>query len=255
MKKKKNIYIEPSAGNGSFFNILPNNRKIGIDIEKFNNNEIIIEDYLKWEPMIDLKKKYIVIGNQPFGLRGQLALKFINHSCKFADYVCFILPPLFESDGKGVPRKRVKGLNLIYSEKLKSSDFEDPKGKKIKIQCIFQIWSKNHLNSNYDIKENINNNIKIYSLSDGGTSSTTRNKKMFYKCDIYIPSTCYGKNNMKYYINFNDLPKRRGYGIVFNINKEENIEKFKSIIWSDIAFLSTNSAYNLRTSQILNALL
>ena len=36
--------------------------------------------------------KYVVIGNPPFGLRGQLALKFINHSYDFADYVCFILP-------------------------------------------------------------------------------------------------------------------------------------------------------------------
>ena len=41
--------------------------------------------------------------------------KFINHSFEFANYVCFILPQLFESDGKGVPRKRVKGYNLIHS--------------------------------------------------------------------------------------------------------------------------------------------
>ena len=31
------------------------------------------------------------------------------------------------------------------------------------------------------------------------------------------------------------------------------IEKCKNIIWSDIAFLSTNSAYNLRTSLIIDA--
>ena len=67
------------------------------------------------------KNNFIVIGNPPFGLRGQLALKFINHSSKFADYVCFILPQLFQSDGKGVPRKRVIGLNLIHSETLKTS--------------------------------------------------------------------------------------------------------------------------------------
>ena len=38
----------------------------------------------------------------------------LNHSNKFSDYVCFILPQLFESDGKGVPRKRVKGFNLLH---------------------------------------------------------------------------------------------------------------------------------------------
>jgi len=36
----------------------------------------------------------------------------------FADYVVFILPQIFESDGKGVPRKRVEGYNLTYSEKI-----------------------------------------------------------------------------------------------------------------------------------------
>ena len=244
---KSYTFIEPSAGNGCFLKILPMDKRIGLDIEpKFN--EIIKQDYLEWRP--NKIGKYVVIGNPPFGLRGQTALKFINHSSEFADYVCFILPQLFESDGKGVPRKRVVGLNLIYSEKL-NTDFESPEGKNIKIQCIFQIWSKFHKDKAYSIKETENNNIKIYSLSDGGSPSTTRNKEMFYKCDAYIPSTCFGKENMKYYDNVDKLPKRKGYGIVFIKDKEQNIEKFKNIDWSDVAFLSTNSAYNIRSSQII----
>ena len=249
--EKEYTYIEPSAGNGNFLNILPSNRRIGIDIEP-KNDEIIKQNFLNWLP--NNINKYIVIGNPPFGLRGQLALKFILHSNKFADYVCFILPQLFESDGKGVPRKRVKGFNLIYSEKL-NSNFEEPNGKKIKIECIFQIWSKYHENIKYIIKDNDDTILKIYSLSDGGTSSSTRNKNMFYKCDVYIPSTCYGKENMKYYESFNTLPNKKGYGIVFNKDKNENIIKFKNIDWSKVAFLSTNSAYNIRTSQIKNKLL
>jgi hypothetical protein len=243
------IYIEPSAGNGSFLKVLPEKRRIGIDIEpKFP--EIKKGNYLYWEP--EKNRKYIVIGNPPFGLRGQLALKFINHSYKFADYVCFILPQLFESDGKGVPRKRVIGYNLIHSEKL-NTDFEEPSGKSIKVKCIFQVWSKYHSNPKYTIKQIDTSIMKIYSLSDGGTPSTTRNKKMFDKCDVYLPSTCFGKDTMKYYNSFQDLPKKRGYGIVFKNNKKNNKKKFKEIDWSDVAFLSTNSAYNIRTSQIAEA--
>jgi hypothetical protein len=178
-----------------------------------------------------------------------LALKFINHSYKFADYVCFILPQLFESDGKGVPRKRVIGYNLIHSEKL-NTDFEEPSGKSIKVKCIFQVWSKYHSNPEYNIKQIDTSIMKIYSLSNGGTPSTTRNKKMFDKCDVYLPSTCFGKDTMKYYNSFQELPKKRGYGIVFNKNKKDNVKKFKEIDWSGVAFLSTNSAYNIRTSQI-----
>ena len=239
-------FIEPSAGNGVFLKILPVDRRIGFDIDpKFS--EIKKQDYLDWKPIEN--KNYVVIGNPPFGLRGQLALKFINHSSKFADYVCFILPQLFESDGKGVPRKRVDGLNLIHSEKL-DTNFESPDGKNISVQCIFQIWSKFHKNDKYIINEKNNTILKIYSLSDGGTPSTTRNKKMFYKCDAYIPSTCFGKDTMKYYVNFDTLPRKKGYGVVFLKDKEENLKKFKNINWSDVAFLSTNSAYNIRSSQI-----
>lgn len=247
-KEENYIFIEPSAGNGSFLNTLPKERRIGLDIESFVD-EIQIQDYLKWTPPVN--KKYIVIGNPPFGLRGQLALKFINHSSKFADYVCFILPQLFESDGKGVPRKRVEGLNLIHSEKI-NTKFISPDGKNINVECIFQIWSKFHENINYKINSRNNNIINIYSLSDGGTPSTTRNKKMFNKCDAYLPSTCFGKDNMKYYDSFHTLPGKKGYGIVFLKNKKENLLKFKNINWSNVAFLSTNSAYNIRSSQISN---
>lgn len=73
---------------------------------------------------------------------------------------------------------------------------------------------------------------------------------MFYKCDAYIPSTCFGKENMKYYSSFDTLPRKKGYGIVFIKDKEANLKKFINIDWSKVAFLSTNSAYNIRSSQI-----
>lgn len=247
--EKEYTFIEPSAGNGVFLNILPKERRIGLDIEP-KNDEIHKQDFIDWKPS-DNNKKYIVIGNPPFGLRGQLALKFINHSSKFADYVSFILPQLFESDGKGVPRKRVKGLNLIHSEKLDTC-FETPQCKKLIIKCIFQVWSKFHTNDKFIINNDVSGVVKIYSLSDGGTSSTTRNKKMFYNCDIYLPSTCFGKYNMKYYNNFDSLPSRKGYGVVFLKDKEHNLKKFRDIEWCNVAFLSTNSAYNIRSSQIIN---
>ena len=247
-------FIEPSAGDGVFLDYLPSN-SIALDIEPRAPN-IIKQDYLLWEPN-DKTKKYIVFGNPPFGLRGHLALNFINHSFNFADYVCFILPQLFDSDGKGSPMKRIIGYSLIHSEKI-STVFFNPKKEKIKVNCIFQIWSKYSKNNdrikkldNKDSKQN----IKIYSLSNGGTISSNRNINMINKCDIYLPSTCFGKNNMKPYDSFNELPNKRGYGIVFNSNKENMIKKTKNIDWTKVSFLSTNSALNLRTSIILQTIL
>ena len=243
-------FIEPSAGDGSFTKLLPENT-ISLDIEP-RHDKIIKQDYLKWKPQNN--GKYITIGNPPFGLRGNLALRFINHSSKFSDHLCFLLPPLFESDGRGSPMKRVQGYNLIYSEKI-DTNFYDPTGKEIKVNVILQIWSKGIINDKYKLKSNDNKLFKVYSLSDGGTSGSTRNKKMLEKCDIYIPSTCFGIENMKIYNTFEELPKKRGYGVVFYDKKEENIINSKKIDWGKISFLSTNSAYNLRVSKITDALI
>jgi len=239
-------YIEPSAGDGSFIDVLPIGKTVALDIEP-RRPTIFQADYLTWSPKE--VAKYVVFGNPPFGLRGHLALKFINHSAAFADYVCFILPQLFESDGKGVPRKRVKGLNLIYSQKINAT-FYEPDKTEIKINTIFQIWSKNHTNEEYDIQIYSNDDMRVYSLSDGGTVSSTRNKDMIGCCDFYLPSTCFGKENVRMYDSFEELPGKKGYGIVFHKNKAEQIEKARTIQWDNIAFLSTNSAYNLRSSQI-----
>lgn len=243
------VYIEPSAGNGSFFKLLPKN-KIGIDIDP-KMKGLIKKDYLKWEPK---KGKYFVIGNPPFGLRGHLALQFINHSHKFADVVGFILPQLFNSDGKGAPKKRVLGYKLAYSEVIPPNSFVYPNGEEIKIHTIFQVWTKiNKENIKISERKTCSQYIKIYSLSDGGAPSNTRNKDMLYKCDIYLPSTTY--NNMRAYSSFEELPHRRGYGIV--IHKEKN--KIKKLLlknnWAKTAFYSSNSAINLRTSLIEDVLI
>lgn len=242
-------FIEPSAGNGSFLKVLPANT-IALDIEP-RKQGILTQDYLSWSPP---PGKYIVFGNPPFGLRGQLALKFLNHSYAFAEYVCFILPQLFESDGKGSPRKRVQGYNLIHSEKL-TGLYATPSEEKIKINGVFQIWSKLGKNSAYQLQTIDEKAIKIYSMSNGGTIATTRNKDMIGKCDLYLPSTCFGKEAMRLYNSFEELPGKKGYGIVFKTNKEGFTKKAKEIDWAAASFLSTNSAYNLRTSIIYKQLI
>jgi len=244
-------FIEPSAGDGSFMKVLPKNT-IGIDIEP-RYPGVIKHDYLTWKPD-DLNQKYIVFGNPPFGLRGHLALNFINHSYDFSDYVCLILPQLFESDGKGSPRKRVSKYNLIFSEKV-TGLFHSPDGERTKVNGVFQIWSKYTENPEYAIREMDDTHLKIYSMSDGGTVSSTRNKNMIGKCHIYLPSTCFGKENMKVYTSFEDLPGRRGYGIIFNKDVDGMIKKANTIKWHEVSFMSTNSAYNLRTSSIHKSLI
>jgi len=131
---EKYTWLEPSVGEGCFYDLLPKNKKIGVDIDP-KRKDVIKGDYLKYK-LPD--KPLIIIGNPPFGHRGVIALEFINHSKK-ADFVCFILPMFFDSKGKGSIRYRVKGFNLIYSEKLEENAFYTPDNNEdIDIKCVFQ---------------------------------------------------------------------------------------------------------------------
>ena len=67
------VFIEPSAGAGSFYNLLPKEQSIGLDIYPITN-DILQQDFLSWYPPIEIKNKIkIFIGNPPFGYRGWLA--------------------------------------------------------------------------------------------------------------------------------------------------------------------------------------
>ena len=105
---------------------------------------------------------------------------------------------------------------------------------------LFQIWSKLH--KIQETKPNLNGDIKIYSLSDGGTSGSTRNKKYLNACDYYLPSTCFGKDKMKLYSNFEELPQRRGNGIVVLSNKDRMSSIIEKVDWVEASFVSTNGA-------------
>ena len=243
-------FLEPSAGKGVFYDLFPKGKREGFDLYP-KNKKIKKMDYLKWKPRN--KRKYVILGNPPFGLRGNMALRFINHSIDFADVIGFILPQLFESDGKGSPMKRVTGYKLAYSQKLKDNVFYNEKNNVVKVNVIFQIWTKINTDKIKQKTKTCNSFIKIYSLSNGGTPCSTRNKKMLNKCDIYLPSTCY--SGMRAYSSFKELPNKRGYGVIVLKNKKTIMSIFKNQDWQKISFKSTNSAFNLRTSLIQNVLI
>ena len=234
LKYEKNIndflWIEPSAGNGAFFNLLPKNKRIGIDINPLND-EIIQSDYLKYN--LPENQKNIVIGNPPFGHRGVIALDFINHSEK-ADYVCFILPMFFESKGKGSVKYRVKDFNLIHSERLSKNSFYTPNNNKnVDVKCVFQIWSKNHKveNEEFSWYNNRNNEpfgeiVKIYTVSLAKNRECGKRWIYDEKADFYISSTFH--NNISIVETFEEVKYKSGVAIVFTTKDVQHYFKTRT---------------------------
>ena len=129
------IILEPSAGTGSFYKILPKEKREGVDLDpKYNGiKKMNFFDYVPKK-----NKKYLVIGNPPFGRVSSLAIKFFNKASKFATVIAFIVPRTFKR--VSVQNKLDLNFHLIHTEDLplKPCCFTP----KMMAKCCFQIWEK-----------------------------------------------------------------------------------------------------------------
>lgn len=135
--KDIDLFIEPSAGNGSFYNLLPKNCRLGIDLDPKIEN-LLKQDFLEWET--NLSKNICFVGNPPFGKNASLAIKFFNHSAKFGKYICFILPRTFRKDS--TIKKLNKQFHLKKEIILEKESFNLADGTSYSVPCVFQLWEK-----------------------------------------------------------------------------------------------------------------
>lgn len=129
------VLLEPSAGKGAFFKLLPESKRAGVDLEpKYDG--VVKQNFFDYIPQTN--KTYIVLGNPPFGRVSSLAVKFFNHAAEFADIIAFIIPRTF----KRVSLQNQLNLNfrLVYCDDLSLNPccFEP----KMSAKCCFQIWER-----------------------------------------------------------------------------------------------------------------
>ena len=129
-------FLEPSAGTGAFFNLMPSG-SFGFDLEP-KSDGVKQQDFLK----VDFEKlppDLITVGNPPFGKKGKLALDFLNYSLPNSFFVGFIVPIQFRK--WSIQKHIIKDARLISDISLKEDAFifQD---KPYKVRCCFQIWTK-----------------------------------------------------------------------------------------------------------------
>lgn len=138
-------YLEPSAGNGSFSNLID---CISYDIDP-GCKKIIQADFLKLN--IKYKKGRVVFGNPPFGERNSLSRSFFKKSIKICDYICFILPI-----------SQLNNRDSLYEfDLIKSIDLGPLFYSNIEVHCCFNIYKRpvTGLNSKQVIKTDL---VKVY---------------------------------------------------------------------------------------------
>lgn len=136
---KASTWLEPSAGTGSFLDLLPQPR-IGLDLDHTGHPEVKGGiNFLKWQDGTALQKPVVTVGNPPFGRNASLALKFVKHAMIFSEFVCMILPRTFEKEAMKL--KVDDTFELVHSEVLEPFSFIH-EGKPYDVPCCFQIWRK-----------------------------------------------------------------------------------------------------------------
>ena len=239
-------YIDPSVGKGVFLERLPNERRIGIDVAS-SRTDIVREDFLSWNPK---GERFAVVGNPPFGYRAWLALAFVNHAATFADYVGFILPMAFQSDGKGSPKHRVRGMRLLSTKMLPSDCFVNGDDKPVKINALWQVWQRG-----------VNNHRAPASCDDWVDLFTVDMRKerlcgqeRLPEADWFLQRTFYGESGPRLVRDFSDVRYVCGYGIVMHKRKRDLVKALNAIDWRRYSNLAAHNCRHISMYHIRRAL-
>jgi hypothetical protein len=149
---KFDIILEPSAGCGSFHNKIPKDKGRACDISP-DIPGVIELDFYAIEKVINLldlttapDKRYLSIGNPPFGKNSSMAIEFFNGCAKFSDEIAFIVPRTFRKDS--VQNRLDLNFHMKSEWLLPEKSFlvMDPTSESLTseydVPCVFQIWEK-----------------------------------------------------------------------------------------------------------------
>jgi len=241
-------FVEPSAGLGAFYDLLPHNHRIGIDVARFRP-EFVQKDFLTWLP----KKNgysYTCAGNPPFGYRAWLALAFLNHAALFSDYVGFIMPMAFQSRGKSNVQDRVKGLHLVHSSPLPADSFIDANGNKLKVNVLWQIWAKTGIKGESTPKT-CNQYIDLFTVDMREERRCGHNR--LQEADFFLQRTFYTKPP-SLVTSFDQVKYVCGYGIVIRKEREKVLEALRNADWKKHSNLASHNCRRISMCHIRESL-
>lgn len=241
-------FVDPGAGDGAFYNLMPEGRRVGIDIYPLHP-EFIQQDYLSWAPPVR-STPYAVLGNPPFGYRAWLALAFLNHSATFADYIGFIVPMGFQSDGKGSPKHRVRGAQLVQSERIPDNAFVDGNGRPVKINALWQIWRRGV--NNAPPAQTCANWVELFTVDTRKERRCGHNR--MHEATWFLQRTFYG-DPPTLVTDFGDVKYRCGYGIIIKQEVEAVSEVLRRTDWHQYSNLALHNCRHISMYHIRQAVI
>ncbi len=238
-------YIEPSAGAGVFYDLLPSgyynikgrkiNKRLGFDIDP-RHTEVKKLDFLSdniTEELLPYNQR-VVIGNPPFGKRAKLAIEFFNCASKVAPIIAFIVPLQFKK--WGVQSKLNESYDLLESFDLGKNSFVFD-SKDYDVNCCFQIWvnKSNNFNNLRVLKKPsiVHPDFKMWQYNNTKTAEKVFN----YEFDFAVLRQGYG--DYKTLVNTSEQCDRRKQWILFKAKNKTVLNRLKKINFEKLSKKNT----------------
>jgi hypothetical protein len=120
-------WLEPSAGDGAFYDLLPAHMRLGIDIDS-RRPDIVEADFLTFDGFAP-GASYAAIGNIPWGENGPV--KFFNRCADHCSVIAFLVPLSF---------RRPHAINQLDRRFRLLHEEVCPRGHPPLFPGVFQIW-------------------------------------------------------------------------------------------------------------------
>lgn len=139
--------LEPSAGEGAFFRLMPSG-SLGIDIDP-KCPGIVQADFL--ERRVESGRRVATIGNPPFGKNASMAVDFFNHAATMSDVIAFVLPRTFRK--RQLQNRLHRNFHLVHDQDVPADAFRFM-GKPYNVPAVFQIWERRECERALHVTEN-----------------------------------------------------------------------------------------------------
>jgi hypothetical protein len=124
---KFDCWLEPSAGDGAFYDLLPTDKRLGIDIDS-RRPDILQADFQRFDGFAP-DVVYAAIGNFPWGENG--TVKFFNRCADYCSVIACLVPLSFLRPH--ATNQLDRRFHLLHQE-------VSPRGQPPEFATVFQIW-------------------------------------------------------------------------------------------------------------------
>ena len=156
----------------------------------------------------------------------------------------------FQSEGKGSPKHRVIGAELVQSKLLPNDAFVNERGQTVKINALWQVW-----------RRGVNNRAPARTCSSWVDLFTVDIRKerlcgheRLHEADWLLQRTFYG-DSPSLVKRLEDVKYGCGYGIVIKQQKPSITATLNKIDWKEYSNLAMHNCRHISMYHIENALI